>query len=41
MWADSDLDDLMQYNDGFRTKLIGTPKQIADCIAATANAGSI
>ncbi|WP_231642814.1 dimethylsulfone monooxygenase SfnG [Nocardia sp. NRRL S-836] len=29
MWADSDFEDLVQYNDGFRSKLIGTPEQIA------------
>jgi FMNH2-dependent dimethyl sulfone monooxygenase len=29
MWADSSFDDLVQYNDGFRTQLIGTPEQIA------------
>lgn len=29
MWADSSFDDLVQYNDGFRTRLIGTPEQIA------------
>jgi FMNH2-dependent dimethyl sulfone monooxygenase len=29
MWADSDFEDLVQYNDGFRTRLIGTPEQIA------------
>jgi FMNH2-dependent dimethyl sulfone monooxygenase len=29
MWADSKFDDLVQYNDGFRSKLIGTPEQIA------------
>lgn len=29
MWADSTFDDLVQYNDGFRTKLIGTPEQVA------------
>jgi FMNH2-dependent dimethyl sulfone monooxygenase len=29
MWADSKFDDLVQYNDGFRTRLIGTPEQIA------------
>jgi len=34
MWADSSFDDLVQYNDGFRTKLIGTPEQIAERIAA-------
>ncbi|WP_345419596.1 dimethylsulfone monooxygenase SfnG [Pseudonocardia xishanensis] len=30
MWADSSFEDLVQYNDGFRTRLIGTPEQIAD-----------
>ena len=30
MWADSKFEDLVQYNDGFKTKLIGTPQQIAD-----------
>ncbi|BCI55048.1 dimethyl sulfone monooxygenase SfnG [Mycolicibacterium litorale] len=34
MWADSGFDDLVQYNDGFRTQLIGTPEQIAERIAA-------
>jgi FMNH2-dependent dimethyl sulfone monooxygenase len=29
MWADSSFEDLVQYNDGFRTQLIGTPEQIA------------
>jgi FMNH2-dependent dimethyl sulfone monooxygenase len=29
MWADSAFEDLVQYNDGFRSKLIGTPEQIA------------
>jgi dimethylsulfone monooxygenase len=29
MWADSSFEDLVQYNDGFRTKLIGTPEQVA------------
>lgn len=32
MWANSKFEDLVQYNDGFRTKLIGTPAQIADRI---------
>jgi FMNH2-dependent dimethyl sulfone monooxygenase len=27
MWADSSFEDLVQYNDGFRTQLIGTPEQ--------------
>ncbi|MFW0786718.1 dimethylsulfone monooxygenase SfnG [Gordonia sp. CPCC 206044] len=34
MWADSTFEDLVQYNDGFRTGLIGTPEQIAERIAA-------
>jgi FMNH2-dependent dimethyl sulfone monooxygenase len=29
MWSDSTFRDLVQYNDGFRTGLIGTPEQIA------------
>lgn len=29
MWQDSDFSDLVQYNDGFRTGLIGTPEQVA------------
>ncbi len=29
MWADSTFDDLVQYNDGFRTRLIGDPEQVA------------
>ncbi|TAQ87334.1 hypothetical protein B7494_g4348 [Chlorociboria aeruginascens] len=29
MWADSTLEDLVQYNDGFKTKLIGTKTQVA------------
>ncbi len=32
MWADSSFEDLVQYNDGFRTQLIGTPEQIAERI---------
>ncbi len=28
-WAKSTFDDLVQYNDGFKTNLIGTPEQIA------------
>ncbi|MEC3978763.1 dimethylsulfone monooxygenase SfnG [Amycolatopsis sp. H20-H5] len=30
MWSDSEFKDLVQYNDGFRTGLIGTPEQIAE-----------
>jgi dimethylsulfone monooxygenase len=29
MWADSSFEDLIQYNDGFKTQLIGTPEQVA------------
>ena len=29
MWADSTFEDLVQYNDGFRTQLIGTAEQVA------------
>jgi len=32
MWADSAFEDLVQYNDGFRTKLIGTAEQVASRI---------
>ncbi|KAL1623426.1 hypothetical protein SLS54_004415 [Diplodia seriata] len=32
MWADSSFEDLVQYNDGFKTKLIGTKEQVADRI---------
>lgn len=32
MWADSGFTDLVQYNDGFRTGLIGTPEQVAERI---------
>ncbi len=34
MWADSKFEDLVQYNDGFRTQLIGTPEQVAERIIA-------
>lgn len=32
MWADSKFEDLVQYNDGFKTKLIGTKEQVAERI---------
>lgn len=32
MWANSKFEDLVQYNDGFKTRLIGTKDQIADRI---------
>lgn len=31
-WAKSTFEDLVQYNDGFKTNLIGTPQQIAERI---------
>lgn len=33
-WAKSTFQDLVQYNDGFKTNLIGTPQQIAERIVA-------
>ena len=38
MWADSSFEDLVQYNDGFRTQLIGTPEQVAERIVAALGA---
>ncbi|BCQ35194.1 dimethyl sulfone monooxygenase SfnG [Erwinia rhapontici] len=38
-WAKSTLEDLVQYNDGFKTNLIGTPLQIAQRIIALKEAG--
>lgn len=32
MWANSKFEDLVQYNDGFKTKLIGTSEQVVDRI---------
>ena len=32
MWAQSKFEDLVQYNDGFKTKLIGTKEQIVERI---------
>jgi FMNH2-dependent dimethyl sulfone monooxygenase len=29
MWAESSFEDLVQYNDGFKTGLIGTPEEVA------------
>ncbi len=34
MWSNSGFEDLVQYNDGFKPKLIGTPEQIASRIQA-------
>ncbi|MCX8253005.1 putative sulfonate monooxygenase (MsuD) [Beijerinckiaceae bacterium RH AL1] len=39
-WAKSSFDDLVQYNDGFRSNLIGTPQQIAERIVALKDAGA-
>jgi len=39
-WATSTFDDLVQYNDGFRTNLIGTPQQIAERIVEYKRAGA-
>jgi FMNH2-dependent dimethyl sulfone monooxygenase len=39
-WAKSTFEDLVQYNDGFRSNLIGTPMQIAERIIALKNAGA-
>ena len=32
MWSNSSFEDLVQYNDGFKTGLIGTPESVADRI---------
>ncbi len=39
-WAKSSFEDLVQYNDGFKTNLIGTPQQIAERIIAIKQAGA-
>ncbi|WP_413992233.1 dimethylsulfone monooxygenase SfnG [Labrys okinawensis] len=39
-WAKSSFEDLVQYNDGFRSNLIGTPQQIAERIVALKDAGA-
>lgn len=38
-WAKSSFEDLVQYNDGFKTNLIGTPEQIAERIVALKEIG--
>ncbi|MGY2049207.1 dimethylsulfone monooxygenase SfnG [Methylobacterium sp. JK268] len=38
-WAKSSFEDLVQYNDGFRTNLIGTPDQVAERIVALKEVG--
>ncbi len=32
MWANSNFSDLVQYNDGFKTGIIGTKEQVVDRI---------
>jgi dimethylsulfone monooxygenase len=39
-WAKSSFEDLVQYNDGFRSNLIGTPRQVAERIMALKDAGA-
>lgn len=39
-WATSTFEDLVQYNDGFRSNLIGTPEQVAERILALKDAGA-
>jgi FMNH2-dependent dimethyl sulfone monooxygenase len=39
-WAKSTFEDLVQYNDGFRSNLIGTPEQIAERIMALKAVGA-
>jgi FMNH2-dependent dimethyl sulfone monooxygenase len=39
-WAKSSFEDLVQYNDGFKSNLIGTPDQIAGRILALKDAGA-
>ncbi len=38
-WAKSTFEDLVQYNDGFRSNLIGTPQQVAERILALKDVG--
>ncbi|MDR3719407.1 MAG: dimethyl sulfone monooxygenase SfnG [Bryobacteraceae bacterium] len=39
-WAKSSFEDLVQYNDGFRSNLIGTPEQVAERVLALKDAGA-
>ncbi len=39
MWANSNFEDLVQYNDGFRSGLIGTKEQVAERIQQFHEAG--
>ncbi|MBY5406749.1 dimethylsulfone monooxygenase SfnG [Rhizobium leguminosarum] len=39
-WAKSSFEDLIQYNDGFRSNLIGTPRQVAERVIDLKRAGA-
>ena len=39
-WAKSTFQDLVQYNDGFRSNLIGTPEQVAERVIGLKRAGA-
>lgn len=39
-WAKSTFEDLVQYNDGFRSNLIGTPEQVAQRVLDLKDAGA-
>jgi len=39
MWVNSTFEDLVQYNDGFKTGLIGTPESVSDRIIQLKNLG--
>lgn len=39
-WAKSTFEDLVQYNDGFRSNLIGTPQQVAERIVNLKRSGA-
>jgi FMNH2-dependent dimethyl sulfone monooxygenase len=39
-WAKSSFEDLVQYNDGFRSNLIGTPLQVAERVVDLKRAGA-
>lgn len=38
-WAKSSFEDLVHYNDDFRSNLIGTPQQIAERIVELKSVG--
>lgn len=40
MWADANFDDMVQYNEGFRTGLVGTPEQVARRLLTYKQAGA-